>query len=309
MKYLKLIIILLAGLALHNEASAQDGLILSDIRRSEGMEGIIHSVNDGNNRKCALIKIETRIEGLTKESFNLGNFAEVCRLEKKPAELWIWVTAGASRIRVNHNTYGTSRVVEFPNLEPAGTYTMKLDVSGTQPNPTDLREQFLTFKIQPENAILTVNGEIWHSREPGDYQRMVPFGEYSWNVTLDGYHADSGIEVVDNAMERKDVKVSLDPAFGFLSIPSTADSRDAEVYIDEAPIGKIPIENHQLSSGEHTLLITKMYYENHQESIIIDDGDTLTVSPALISNRAMPTFVIDDESELYIDGRFMGKGT
>ena len=65
--------------------------------------------------------------------------------------------------------------------------------------------------------------------------------------------------------------VKMKPRFGYWQLTSSPPG--AEVYIDKKLMGKTPITRTEISSGEHTLKITKESYHEHNEGFTISDGD------------------------------------
>ncbi len=311
MKNLKLAIVILTAVIFQTRAAAQKDIIISDFREEKNsieanIAGNIYY--DGNERKCALIKLETTQTGF---SFNFGVSAKVEHAEQKVAELWVWVGPGAKFITISHPKYGKSDRFTFPApLESARTYTLKLitpEEVKAAPVEEKVNQQYLVFDIKPKNAALFVNEEFW-PLDDGIASRYVDFGEYSWRVELDEYHTEAGTTLVQDPDKAVEVNLDLRPAFGFLSVTYNADLQDATIYLDNTAIGQAPIDRLHLRSGEHTLFIAKRYYDNYVAKILIEDGQHLIHTPQLLSNTALTTLMVEGDADILVNNVVVGKG-
>lgn len=89
-------------------------------------EGTI--VYDKNGNKCALIKVETTLDGL---SFNTGSInSEVVKVQQNNAEIWVYVEEGTKRLTISHLTYGSLSKFDLGNsLERGKTYILRLGLN------------------------------------------------------------------------------------------------------------------------------------------------------------------------------------
>ena len=78
---------------------------------------------DHDGKACAIIKLETYLDGFTIDVGSLG----VRDVKRVGGELWIYVPAGVRRITLTHPQFGKIRDYAFPvRIEKARTYIMKL---------------------------------------------------------------------------------------------------------------------------------------------------------------------------------------
>lgn len=89
-------------------------------------EGTI--VYDKNGNKCALIKVETTLDGL---SFNTGSInSEVVKVLQNNAEIWVYVEEGTKRLTISHLTYGSLSKFDLgSSLERGKTYILRLGLN------------------------------------------------------------------------------------------------------------------------------------------------------------------------------------
>ncbi len=291
-------------------AAAQGGgILVSDLKpEPTSLEANIKGgiFYDINGRQCALIKIETTHKGFT---FDFGVAARVEHLEEKMAEIFIWVGPGAKFMTISHPELGKSDRFSFPEpLESAKTYTMKLTTADEHASvASKINQQYLVFEVEPKDAVLFVNEELW-PLDDGIASKYVDFGDYSWRVEADDYHTEAGMVSVRDDENKVTESVNLNPAFGYLSVPSTPDSYGADIYVDHSLIGQVPIDNYKLKSGDHTLLVAKKYYDNYETLIHIDDAQRFELNPVMTSNTAMTTLIAESDVEILINGEVKGKG-
>ncbi len=312
-KMKRLFVFIIFGLMLSFTMAAQDRILVTGFELATGPGSLDANIAgniryDINGRQCALIKIETTQTGFT---YDFGAAARAEDSVQKVAEIWVWVSPGVKFLTLSHPQLGKSDRYTFPvPIEAAKTYIMKLATAEVQTTIKEvIAQQYLVFKVSPDevNAALFVNDEFW-PLENGMASSYVDFGEYSWRVEADEYHTEAGVAVVNDPANKTEVDVKLNPAFGFLSLSADTDSRDASAYIDNRLIGRLPIENYKMESGDHSLRIIKKYYDNFEEAITIEDGKTLNISPKLNSNAAMLTLIVDGDADIYANDNFLAKG-
>ncbi len=310
---LKFCIIAILGLAFSVNAVAQSKILVTGFELATGPGSLDANIAGGirhdiNGRQCALIKIETTQTGFT---YDFGAAARAEDSVQKVAEIWVWVSPGVKFLTLSHPQLGKSDRYTFPiPIESAKTYIMKLTTAEVQTTIKEVvSQQYLVFSLSPAgvNAALFVNDEFW-PLENGTASKYVDFGEYSWRIEADDYYTEAGVAIVNDPSKRTEIGVNLSPSFGYLSIAADADSRDANAYIDNRMIGKLPIENYKLDGGRHSLRIIKRYYDNHEETITIEDGKTLSISPKLHNNAAMLTLMVDNDAEIYANGNLLARG-
>lgn len=264
------------------------------------------AVNDQNGNTCALIKMETTIDGFT---FDVGILG-VVESKRVSGEVWIYIPFGARKITISHPDLGVIRDYLFPcTIEKGRTYIMTLNtgavITGTERAQT---RQFLHIELNPQDAILEINGKI-KATDNGVYQELLPFGKYQYRVFCQDYHSQEGIVEVSDPDNTQTLNLSLKPAFGHISI-STSQQPDivgATVYIDDKYLGTLPIDNIKLSSGAHRMRIIKEMYEAYNTTFTISDEEHQQMSPTLLSDFAEVTLQTSNTASLYVNGVFKAK--
>ena len=309
MKKLINIFFILVFALLHIDGSAQnlavESFSLDQTDLTANTPGTIEY--DQNGEVCALIKVETTQKGFTFDTGMLG----IVRTIEKPGEIWVYVPFGLRRMTIQHPQLGILRNYNFPYpVEKARTYIMKLTSGNVrtiiEKVPT---KQFLCIELDPVNSFLEIDGKM-KAVENGVYQELLSFGRYNYRVSAENYHD------LEGSLELKDpenphlLKLKLKPAFGHLSVLENmqADILGAVVYVDNKLVGKVPIRNHQLSSGLHSIRIIKEMYKVYNDTFTLSDEENLVLTPMLEADYAEVTLTTDDGAEIHVNGVKKGDG-
>ena len=261
---------------------------------------------DQNGEVAALIKVVTTQTGF---SFDCGTMGIVKTLQK-PSEIWVYVPRGVKKMTISHPQLGLLRDYFFPTLiDAARTYEMVL-VSGSVRTIVEQtsRSQYLVLKVTPSNAIVELDNEILPTSN-GIAQKFVKLGTYEYRVQAPDYHTAAGKVEVNDPNNKKVVDINLDPAFGWIEIPSHQEYNDAQVYIDNALVGTIPMKSKNLSSGEHSVKIVKALYNPYLQAVVVKDNETTQVTPNLSANFSEVTVTVDNNAEIYINDEKKGTGS
>lgn len=264
-------------------------------------------IKDQNGNPCALIKLETTIDGFT---FDVGVLG-VREVKRVAGEIWIYVPFGIRKITLSHPQLGVIRDYLFPcSIDKGRTYIMTL-ITGTVKTIVEhvQTRQFLYIELNPRDAILEINGKI-KATDNGIYQELLPFGEYQYKAFSQDYHDLEGTVKVSDPENTHSLNLNLKPAFGYISIPANqkSDIYGAVVYIDDKYVGTVPIDNFKLNSGSHRIRVIKEMYEAYNSTFTISDEENIRLTPTLLPDFAEVTLHTSSEAELYINGELKGKG-
>lgn len=261
---------------------------------------------DQNGDVAALIKVVTTQTGFTFDGGAMG----VVKTKQTPGEIWVYVPHGSKKITIKHPQLGVLRDYYYPiSIESARTYEMVL-VSGTVQTlvKQTSNNQYLVIKVKPSDAVVEVNNEIL-STSDGIAQKFVKLGTYEYRIQAKDYHTAAGKVTVDNPNEKKILEVNLQPAFGWIEIPSDTVYNDAQVFIDNKLEGTIPLKSKNFSSGEHSIKIVKPLYNPFSQTVIVKDNETTLVTPNLSPNFSEVTVTVDNNAEIYINDEKKGSGS
>ena len=261
---------------------------------------------DQNGEVAALIKVVTTQTGF---SFDCGAMGIVKTLQK-PSEIWVYVPHGVKKMTIAHPQLGLLRDYYFPiPIESARTYELVL-VSGTMQTivKQTSRSQYLVLKVNPSNAIVELDNEILPTSN-GIAQKFVKLGTYEYRVQAPDYHTAAGKVEVNDPNNKKVVDINLDPAFGWVEIPSHQEYNGAQVFIDNALAGTIPMKSKNLASGEHSVKIVKELYNPYSQTVKVRDNETTQITPNLSANFSEVTITVDNDADIYINDEKKGTGS
>ena len=262
------------------------------------------TVYDQNGEKCALIKIETTQRGFT---FDVGILGVVDVVEK-PGEIWLYVPEKINNITISHPKLGILRDYKFEvQILKARTYLMQL-TTGTVTTIVEekLMKQFLMFRLNPKDAVVEVAGEPWIPNADGVCRKMLSYGTYDYRVEAKDYHVEVGKVTLNNADETKVLSINLRPAYGWIEVLGIGDLNGAVVYVDNKMVGRAPIKTDKLSSGKHSVRIVKDLFRAHIEDVIVNDNQTTSLSPKLISEFSTVFITTKSGAEIWVDGDLKG---
>ena len=260
---------------------------------------------DQNGETAALIKVVTTQTGFTFDGGSMG----IVKTKQTPGEIWVYIPRGAKKISIKHPQLGVLRDYYYPvAIEAARTYEMILATGEVQTIVKEkVNSQYIVIKVSPANAIVELNNEILPTSN-GCAQKFVKFGSYQYRVQAQNYHTAAGIVTVNDPHEKRILEVNLQPAFGWIDIPSHTDYNGAQVFIDNTLAGTIPMKSKNLPSGTHSIKIVKELYNPFTQNVEIKDNETTTITPFLSPNYSEITITVDNDADIYINEEKIGVG-
>ncbi len=172
------------------------------------------TVFDDNGDKCALIKVRCN-PPTTDFLFDVGQLG-IKTTKVVGAEIWLYVPYGVKSISIQHPKLGFLSDYDLGmSVKKASTYVLTLRVGRMQTLIEDeVRQQYLVFTVDPKDAMVEVNGEVWNMTD-GSCSKMLSFGTYEYRVSCRDYHDEVGKVTLNNADETKTIPVKMRPAFGW----------------------------------------------------------------------------------------------
>jgi hypothetical protein len=304
LKLLAISFLMLIGLGAHAQTMAVESFELAQLDLTANIQGTM--VYDQNGEVCALIKMESTLDGFT---FDVG-WLGVTAVKRVGGEIWIYVPFGVKRISISHPQLGIIRDYPFPcPLDKGRTYIMKLTAGNVRTIVEHaVTRQFLCVELSPSDAILEVNGTM-KVTENGAWQELLPFGKYSYRASRQDYHDAVGEVTVSNPTDPHIISIRLKPAFGHVSVLGDSESNGAVAYIDNRQVGKVPVNDIQLSSGAHTLRIMKELYKVYDETFVIADEERKQIHPHLVPDFAEVTLKTSEGASIYVNGTLKARHT
>jgi hypothetical protein len=82
----------------------------------------------------------------------------------------------------------------------------------------------------------------------------------------------------------------------------------AQVFVDEALVGELPVEPQELAPGDHTLRVTRPGYTDFTQVVTIRAGQDVTVEVELFAVTAVLRLDTDPAgAQVFVDDRFAGR--
>ena len=300
-RYLLLLWLVLTFLS----TNAQKLTVESFSAKTNDLSASTHERKDLNGNSCALVKVQLATSGAQFSPNVMGN------VEYKVNEYWVYLPTMNKHLEVKHPSFLTKDVVFADygvKLEPKTTYSLILTMPEGGTDTQVITSQYLLFNVEPADAIVEVNGEVWTNTD-GVSRKFVPFGEYSYSVEASNYHTYSGTVTVNDPNNKTIVNVNLKPAFGSVKIPYSEALAGATVYIDNQKVGSVPYIGNTIQSGKHQVRLVKPMYKSLEQEIEVRDGETTEFSPALTANFSTVTLSVENGAQIYVNDELKGSGS
>ena len=149
--------------------------------------------------------------------------------------------------------------------------------------------------------------EVPYEVENDEVTVFLKYGKHAYRVSAALHEPETG--QIDMGNTKKEMAVTLRPAYGLLQIES--DPTGAEVYIDGdyESAGTTPFTTKRLSKGQHRLLFKRAEYKNHTLDITVPgDGSTQPVRASLPPNFALTTITAAGDADIYVNDERKGNG-
>ena len=208
------------------------------------------------------------------------------------------VTPGAHKIKLQQGALISEQTVNVSSADIS--FRINLDHVAARP-------QYVIFEVEPKWANIVVDGKSHVPDQYGLVTLVLSNGLYNYSVSANDYYTDSGSLQVQGAKIEK--RITLKPAFGWLSVPDSGDLSGANVFVDDTHIGTAPLKSKGLKSGEHRVRIMKTMYKVCESVVVIKDNEVLTFAPKLEPDFADVTINAGGDCAIYVDNEFKGTGT
>ena len=208
------------------------------------------------------------------------------------------VTPGAHKIKLQQGALISEQTVNVSSADIS--FRINLDHVAARP-------QYVIFEVEPKWAYVVVDGKSHVPDQYGLVTLVLSNGTYDYTVSANDYYIKNGTLQVQGAKVEK--RITLKPAFGWLSVPDSGDLSGANVFVDDTHIGTAPLKSKGLKSGEHKVRIMKTMFKVYEGSVVINDNEVLTFAPELEPDFADVTINAGGDCAIYVDNEFKGTGT
>ena len=265
-----------------------------------------HPRLDLNDVPCALVKVQMAAAGA---KFS-GNVMGDCSF--KLNEYWVYMAKGSKRMTIRHQDYLPLEVTfadyGITSLESKMTYVMVVTLPnlGGAVKPT-VTSQYVLFEVEPKNALVEFDGSVITLND-GTATKRMQFGTYSYKVSAPLYHSQESSVEVNDPVNKHVVKVTLAPAFGYITVPATGTLSGASVFVNNEFKGRTPYNSGPISSGVYEVRVVKDMYEPMYGQVTVTDNQTATFSPELKADFANVTLSAGNQAEIWINNVYKGSG-
>ncbi len=252
-------------------------------------------MEDQNGNVCALIKVETTLDGFT---FDVGILG-LTDVKKFGGEYWVYVPFGVKKITINHPRLGVIRNYALPcEIEKGRTYILKLNATlGNRVYDSD-KKQKMILQVFPANAKVEINGMSMSLDRNGICEQEFSFGVYDVMVSASRYHTVRRQIEINDPNKAQHFNISLKQAYGWLQISGSGDEK---LSIDGRPTTFVPNKKIELMSGHYKVLLEKPLHQPYERSIEIQDSVVCKVEPRFVVNYRELEFKVYNEAEIWID--------
>lgn len=259
---------------------------------------------DQNGEVCALIKLETSLDGFT---FDVGTLG-VREVRRVGGELWIYVPFGIRRITLSHPQLGVIRDYVFPvRIEKARTYIMRLHARLGDRVYDNAHRQELILQVTPPDAEVTINGMGVQLDSTGRFSQELAFGLYDITVQRADYHTVRFQQQIDNMEAAHYKEIAMRQDYGWLSIPKY----DGEtLWLDDEQVRYAAGDVLKLRSGHYRVRRKLPLYKLHETDIEIEDSVVFVLdTPEYVLNARTVAVSVPENADIYVDSVSVGSGS
>lgn len=287
-----LILLSIATLAYGQEMSVKS-FYLAETDLTANTPGTM--VQDQNGNVCALIKIETTLDGF---SFDVGSLG-ISETKRVGGEIWLYVPFGIRKITLSHPQLGVVRDFALPcAIEKGRTYILKLNASMGNRVYDSSKKQKMILQVTPAGAKVEINGMPVSLDRNGIYEQEVSFGVYDVMISASKYHSERRQIEINDPSKTQRFNIHLKQAFGWLQISGSGDEK---MSIDGRPMTFVPNKRIELMSGHYKVLLEKPLHQPYERTIEIKDSVVCEIEPRFVVNYRELEFKVYNEAEIWVD--------
>ena len=257
---------------------------------------------DQNGEVCALIKLETPLDGFT---FDVGVLG-VRDVRRVGGELWIYVPFGVRRMTLSHPQLGVIREYEFPvPIERARTYVMELNTRFASRVYDEYRAQEFILQVTPPDARVMINGMSVPVDSTGRVSQVLAFGLYDVLVQREDYHTVTFQQEINNELEAHYKEVVLRQDYGWLYIVGYGGE---SVWVDDDKVSYETGDMMKVKSGRHIIRRKKPLYKLHEMPVEVLDSAVCMIDTPEYEFYARQMEIVSENAELWVDTVRVGYG-
>lgn len=257
---MKRLLFVLIAVCAYTTAFAQQLTVKSVNFRPQDARASTNPRNDAKGKKCAIIRVGVvGVEDLVFPDA-VGN------VERSLSEYVVYVSEGLKSFKYKKKASTNSEEINFDDWDMEINSLASYDIIFE----SDSHLRSAIFAIQPKNAQLVFNGEKVIVDEDGMAMINKPVGEYSYQITADGFEEQKGTV----SLTEDDISTVTDVVLQEILYPVTINvsPANATVFIDNVPYSKEARADLQLPGGKHSFRVTASDYEDDERTIEVKSG-------------------------------------
>ena len=250
---------------------------------------------DQNGEVCALIKLETQLDGFT---FDVGVLG-VRDVRRVGGELWIYVPFGVRRMTLSHPQLGVIREYEFPvPIERARTYVMELNTRFGSRVYDEYRAQAFILHVDPPDARVMINGMSVPVDSTGHVSQVLAFGLYDVLVQRADYHTVTFQQEINDELEAQYKEVVLRQDYGWLYLVGY---NGETVWVDDDKVSYETGDMLKVKSGRHVIRRKKPLYKMLETPVEVLDSAVCMLDTPEYEFYARQMEIISDGADIWVD--------
>lgn len=255
---MKRLFLLFMMICVYSAIYAQNLTVKSVNLRPQDARAASQPREDKGGKKCAIIRVG--VVGVDDLVFPdaVGN------VERALSEYIVYVPDGLKTLQYENKSGERLGAIVFDDYDLEINSLKSYDVIFESEN--HLRSAI--FSVQPKQAQLLFDGKNVDVDADGIAMVNRPVGEYSYQITANGFESQSGTIT----LTEDEISTVTDVVLQEILYPVTINvfPEDATVFIDNVPYTKEARKDLQLSSGKHSLRITAANYEDTELTIDVN---------------------------------------
>ena len=246
-----------------------------------------------SGRYCAIIKLITTVQDKN-FSFDLGvDYVPEGVVYRDNGEVWIYVPAGTSKIKISHKRYGqldtrdgyySFKEMGIPKCKEATVYRLRL-YTDFNPDEDIIKDAnklaTVRFNVHPAAATILLRKVPERVGDDGVLEKQMPLGIYHYRATFPDYHTLDGVFELQSENETKQIELRLNQAFGWLAINSELKSDGYTFIVDGEEKELSDTSRIALKSGMHTVEVHHSSYYPQTLQVVIQDSVEHLLAPRL----------------------------
>lgn len=259
-----------------------------------------------DDKVCAAVVVRIPVSNATFDGAYI-----IGKPEYKNGEYILDLQHGAAQMRVNVPGYNTIDVkfreyLGGSTLQTKTTYLLTINVPSNGNNNIidDTHQQNVRFKVTPAKAKIKINGITFDTDADGTKTIPLAIGKMQYSVSAEGYYDNQGVVETSADGSTQTINVALQHQQGMLEVRVSQDG--ASVKLDGVELGKSPLKQLDVNTGNHTLEVTCPNYRTEKRQITIKDKELSVEQFTLINTTEFTINSSPSGSILYIDGEKKG---